>query len=63
MKYVNLRKIEDVQDSSSASAVWEPFSGETDWELAKWFIKEGIGQGAVDRFLRIPQVSNIHLGP
>ncbi|KAH9914551.1 uncharacterized protein B0H18DRAFT_1125480 [Fomitopsis serialis] len=38
------------------NAVWAPFESEMDWQITKWFVKEGIGQGAVDRFLRIPEV-------
>ncbi|KAH9910771.1 uncharacterized protein B0H18DRAFT_894472, partial [Fomitopsis serialis] len=38
------------------SSLWEPFDSETDWEIASWCVKEGISQGAVDRFLNIPNV-------
>ena len=27
-----------------------------DWQIASWCVKEGISQGAIDRFLEIPEV-------
>ncbi|EPS92972.1 hypothetical protein FOMPIDRAFT_1078370, partial [Fomitopsis schrenkii] len=40
----------------SGESVWAPFESETDWQIASWFVKEGIGHGAVDRLLEIPKV-------
>ncbi|KAH9924485.1 uncharacterized protein B0H18DRAFT_877763 [Fomitopsis serialis] len=46
----------DTDEDESPRPLWEPFESETDWEIASWCIKEGISQGAVDRFLKIPKV-------
>ncbi|KAH9916359.1 uncharacterized protein B0H18DRAFT_884862 [Fomitopsis serialis] len=45
-----------VDEDDPPKSLWEPFESETDWEIASWCIKEGISQGAVDRFLDIPSV-------
>lgn len=47
-------------DDTFPTSIWEPFDSKMDWELAKWFIKEGIGQGSIDRFLQITDVSKFH---
>ncbi|KAH9913218.1 uncharacterized protein B0H18DRAFT_888730, partial [Fomitopsis serialis] len=46
----------DCGDREDNRSLWEPFDTEMDWEVASWCVKEGISQGAVDRFLNIPNV-------
>ncbi|KAH9912266.1 uncharacterized protein B0H18DRAFT_1127404 [Fomitopsis serialis] len=46
----------DTDENESPRLLWEPFESETDWEIVSWCVKEGISQGAVDRFLKIPSV-------
>ena len=43
------KKREDVSN-------YAPFSSCEDWELAKWLVKEGLSQEAIDRYLALPIV-------
>lgn len=52
-----LRQANKGAPNMSGESVWAPFESETDWQIASWFVKEGIGHGAVDRLLEIPKVS------
>lgn len=53
-------EVEFVDKSVPQSATYDsyrPFNSPTDWEVARWALKEKIGQGSMDRFLNIPTVS------
>ena len=36
---------------------YAPFSGEEDWELARWLVKSGLTQESIDQYLALPIVS------
>ncbi|THU79967.1 hypothetical protein K435DRAFT_566087, partial [Dendrothele bispora CBS 962.96] len=40
------------EDSSQVN--YSPFTSALDWRIARWAVKEGISQKALDRFLKIP---------
>jgi hypothetical protein len=39
---------------------FSPFSSELDWRVAQWAVKDGPGHNAFNRFLEIPEVSNLY---
>lgn len=47
----------DHQHQSDKS--YKPFHSQTDWELARWAVREKIGQGSFDRLLSIPGVRSV----
>lgn len=46
----------DMENPSDEVNPWAPFATETDWRVVNWVIEENIGQGTVDRLLKIPGV-------
>lgn len=50
---------EDVEmsnDFDQVSNPYMPFASELDWRIARWAVKDGPGQNAFDRLLKIPGV-------
>lgn len=43
-------------DISQDSNPYQPFASELDWRIAQWAVKDGPGQNAFDRLLKIPGV-------
>lgn len=55
-------EVEFVNNSVSQSGTYNsyrPFNLPTDWEIARWALKEKIGQGSLNRLLSIPTVSSL----
>ncbi|KAL0568043.1 hypothetical protein V5O48_013944 [Marasmius crinis-equi] len=41
---------------SDEDNLYSPFASKLDWQIAEWAVRENVGQGAVDRLLKIPGV-------
>ncbi|KAH9911752.1 uncharacterized protein B0H18DRAFT_891825 [Fomitopsis serialis] len=54
-RYFEEQKEKNGKQHKGEFSLWDPFDSELDWQLASWLIKEGIGQGAIDRLLKIPK--------
>lgn len=55
---------ENVDDVGGINS-WAPFASRLDWEIAKWAVEDGIGNGQLNRLLEIPGVrlysTSIHI--
>jgi hypothetical protein len=47
---------EDIGDNVQDSNPYTPFASKLDWRIAQWAVKDGPGQNAFDRLLKIPGV-------
>ena len=49
----------DVEEGlhTDPNSKWKPFASELDWQVAKWVIREDVGQNSLNRLLGIPGVS------
>ncbi|KAJ7651800.1 hypothetical protein B0H17DRAFT_832323, partial [Mycena rosella] len=54
-------KFEEIRDDEilKGAEVWGPFKDESEWELAKWLIKN-VGHTAADEFLKLSIVSIVN---
>ncbi|KAI5115355.1 hypothetical protein M0805_003232 [Coniferiporia weirii] len=47
-----------VDKNSRSANLYEPFTSELDWMVAKWLIQDSSGKSASDRLLKIPRLVN-----
>ena len=56
MLFVDDGNMENISGIDQDSNPYMPFASELDWRIAQWAVKDGPGQNAFDRLLKIPGV-------